>query len=55
MVACTFCGKEIHKGSGKIYVRDNGQVLYFCSGKCEKNMLKLKRDPRKFKANKERC
>ena len=49
MVSCTFCGSDIRKGSGKIYVRDNGQVLNFCSSKCEKNMLKLGRDNRKFK------
>lgn len=49
MVNCTFCGKEMHKGTGKIFVKDNGQVLNFCSSKCEKNMLKLKRDSRKFK------
>ena len=49
MAACNFCGKDIKKGSGKIFVKDNGQVLNFCSMKCEKNMLVLKRDARKFK------
>ncbi|MFW6233554.1 MAG: 50S ribosomal protein L24e [Nanoarchaeota archaeon] len=49
MVNCSFCGKEVKKGSGKMFVRDNGQILYFCKSKCEKNMLKLKRDARKFK------
>jgi large subunit ribosomal protein L24e len=49
MVNCSFCGKEIKKGSGKKFVKDNGQILNFCSSKCEKNMLKLKRDPRRFK------
>lgn len=49
MVDCSFCGSEIKKASGKVYIKDNGQVLNFCSGKCEKNMLKLKRDARKFK------
>jgi len=49
MVTCNFCGKEIAKGTGKMYVFVSGKVLYFCSSKCEKNMLKLKRDPRKFK------
>ncbi|MBU7009969.1 MAG: 50S ribosomal protein L24e [Theionarchaea archaeon] len=46
---CNFCGKEIEKGTGKMYVRKDGSVLYFCSGKCEKNMIKLGRKPRKFK------
>lgn len=49
MAVCTFCGEEIHKGTGKMFVRDNGQVLNFCSMKCEKNMLVLKRDARKLK------
>ncbi|RLI88121.1 MAG: 50S ribosomal protein L24e [Archaeoglobales archaeon] len=46
---CSFCGSEIEVGTGKMYVRRDGRVLYFCSGKCEKNMLKLKRNPRKLK------
>jgi large subunit ribosomal protein L24e len=49
MAKCSFCGDEIKKGSGKMFVRDNGTILYFCKSKCEKNMLKLKRDSRKFK------
>ena len=49
MVNCSFCGTELKKASGKTYVKDNGQILHFCSSKCEKNMLKLKRDARKFK------
>ncbi|RLI80734.1 50S ribosomal protein L24e [Archaeoglobales archaeon] len=46
---CSFCGEEIEVGTGKMYVRRDGKVFYFCSGKCEKNMLKLKRNPRKLK------
>ena len=49
MVSCSFCGKEYQPGSGKVFVKDSGTVLHFCSMKCEKNMLKLKRDARKFK------
>jgi len=49
MVNCSFCGKEYQPGSGKVFVKDNGTILHFCSMKCEKNMLKLKRDARKFK------
>lgn len=49
MVKCSFCGTSIPKGTGKIFVRDNGTILHFCSGKCEKNMLELKRDARKLK------
>lgn len=49
MVACNFCGYQIKKGTGKMYVYVTGRVDNFCSSKCEKNMLKLKRNPNKFK------
>jgi large subunit ribosomal protein L24e len=39
----------MEKGTGKIYVKKTGKILFFCSMKCEKNMLKLKRSPRKVK------
>ncbi len=48
MVKCSYSGDEIKPGTGKMYVKDNGKVLWFKNSKCEKNMLKLKRDPRKF-------
>ena len=46
---CSFCGEEIEPGTGKIYVRKDGKILHFCSRKCEKNMVVLKRNPRKLK------
>jgi large subunit ribosomal protein L24e len=46
---CSFCGTEIPPGTGLMYVQKDGKILYFCSKKCEKNMLKLKRKPRKVK------
>ncbi|MBW2989352.1 50S ribosomal protein L24e [Candidatus Woesearchaeota archaeon] len=45
MVKCTFCGEVLKPGTGKMYVKTDAKILYFCSGKCEKNMLKLKRKP----------
>ncbi len=42
---CSFCGKEIPEGTGKIFVKKDGKVLYFDKNKCEKNMIKLKRKP----------
>ena len=45
MAKCSFCEKDIEKGTGKIFVRKGGKILHFCSNKCEKNMLKLKRKP----------
>ena len=49
MAKCIFCGEAIEKGTGKIYVLKEGKVYDFCSLKCEKNMLKLKRKPLKTK------
>jgi len=46
---CSFCGKKIVPGTGKMYVRNDGRVLYFCSRKCQKNMLELRRDPKKVR------
>ena len=45
MAKCTFCGIVIPKGTGKIYVQKDAKILNFCSSKCEKNLLKLKRKP----------
>jgi len=49
MVKCTFCKTEIPKGTGLIYVQKSGKVSNFCSGKCEKHLLKLKRKAREMK------
>jgi large subunit ribosomal protein L24e len=53
MAKCSFCKETIEKGTGKIYVLKTGKILYFCSSKCEKNMLKLKRKPRTTRWTKE--
>ncbi len=49
MANCSFCEQDIEKGTGKIFVKKDGKILYFCSTKCEKNLLKLKRKPLKIK------
>ncbi|MCD6466849.1 MAG: 50S ribosomal protein L24e [Methanomicrobia archaeon] len=46
---CSFCGKDIEPGTGMMYVRKDGTVFTFCSSKCERNMIRLKRKPRKVK------
>ncbi len=38
---CSFCGNPIEPGTGKVYIKNNGQVLNFCTNKCKKNLLKL--------------
>lgn len=49
MVKCSFCGKNIEAGTGKMYIKKDARILHFCSRKCEKNLLKLKRKPLKKK------
>ena len=49
MAKCSFCRKDIVQGTGKIYVKIDGIPINFCSGKCEKNMLKLNRNPANLK------
>ncbi|MHA1594704.1 MAG: 50S ribosomal protein L24e [Candidatus Baldrarchaeia archaeon] len=46
---CSFCGKEIEPGTGMMYVKNDGRVLWFCSSKCRISMIEMGRDPRKFK------
>ncbi len=46
---CSFCGHEIGKGTETIFVTSKGKAHYMCSSKCEKNMFKLNRKPRKTK------
>lgn len=49
MAECTFCGKIFPKATGKMYVKRDGTVYLFCTSKCEKNMLVLKRKPRRVR------
>ena len=45
---CTYCGREIEPGTGLMYVKNDGTILWFCSSKCFKSW-KMGRDPRKLK------
>jgi large subunit ribosomal protein L24e len=46
---CSFCGKDIPRGTEMIFVNKRGKALYFCSSKCDKNLIKLGRKPRETK------
>lgn len=46
---CSFCGNPIEPGTGRLYVKRDGTRYVFCAEKCQKNLLKLKRIPRKVK------
>ena len=43
---CSFCGKVITPGTGKMFVKRDGSVLFFDANKCYKNMNEHKRHPR---------
>lgn len=49
MADCTFCGTSIKKGTGKMYIFTSGKIARFCTNKCEKNLIKLKRKPLRSK------
>lgn len=45
MPKCSFCGETVPKGKGTMFVYVSGKIDNFCSSKCEKHQLKLKRKP----------
>lgn len=47
-VKCSFCNKIIAPGTGKMFVKLDGSIYFWCSSKCEKN-FKLGRNPKKEK------
>lgn len=44
---CNFCGIAIEPGTGKMYIKKDGTVYNFCTNKCKKNYIDLKRVPRR--------
>ena len=46
---CTFSGEEIEPGTGTMFVRKDGSILWFKNSKARKNMVKLSRNSRKVK------
>lgn len=43
---CSFSGKPIPQGTGTMFVRKDGRILYFLGMKEQKNFFKLGRKPR---------
>ncbi|MGC8538626.1 MAG: 50S ribosomal protein L24e [Candidatus Micrarchaeia archaeon] len=33
---CSYCTREIEKGTGLMYVKKNGAIRYYCSSRCFK-------------------
>lgn len=44
MPRCSFCKSMYEFPRGLTLVLNDGNLLYFCSGKCRKNQIFLKRD-----------
>jgi large subunit ribosomal protein L24e len=49
---CSFCGAKIEPGTGRMYVKKDAKVFFFCSTKCYKNQIQLKRVPRRTRWSK---
>ena len=45
-LTCTFCGSAMEPGTGKMFVKRDGTIFYFCSTKCQNNQ-RLGRVPRR--------
>lgn len=37
MVKCSFCSADIEVGTGKMMVKNDGRIFYYCSKKCERS------------------
>jgi large subunit ribosomal protein L24e len=40
---CTYCSREISKGTGMMYVYRTGAINYFCSRRCFRNSVHMHR------------
>ncbi len=49
---CSYCSREIEKGTGIMYVKKNGTIRYYCSNRCMKFDLvySKKPNPKELKA-----
>jgi len=44
---CSYCGARIEPGTGLMFVKNDGTILWFCSSKCFK-LFKMGRDPKRL-------
>lgn len=49
MVRCSFTREVIEPGTGLMYVKKDGTILWFKDGKAQKNFLQLHREARFLK------
>jgi len=43
MPKCFFCGNSTPPARGKMFIRNDGKIFYFCNSKCQSNW-KLRRE-----------
>ena len=48
MAKCNFCSGKTPEGRGKMFVRNDGKIFYFCNSKCHKNW-KMRREGKNTK------
>lgn len=49
MTKCNFCGSEESPYKGIYQIKNDGSTSFFCSSKCRKNSLNLKRDKKRIR------
>jgi large subunit ribosomal protein L24e len=37
MARCSFCAERLPEGRGKMFVKADGKIFFFCNSKCHKN------------------
>ncbi|MDP1729157.1 MAG: 50S ribosomal protein L24e [archaeon] len=47
MPRCSFCKQNYEFPYGLSLILNDGNIMYFCSSKCRKNAVNLKRDSKK--------
>lgn len=45
---CSFCSGKLPLAAGKMFVKNDSRVFYFCNSKCERNFM-LNRDSKQVK------
>lgn len=53
MVNCSFCSNKIKRGTGKMFVKNDGSIFMWCSSKCEKNFF-MGKEKKRLKWTKEK-
>lgn len=49
LIRCIFCGRSEEDYKGTYLIKNDGTQSYYCSSKCRKNHLHLKRDGRRVR------